>query len=254
MKHINAFVLERLKLNSDSKVRKHKYAPNTLNELDEIIRIKLKDMTNIFDPWSKKYDLDLTDVDVSNLDSLEGAIGSHAAIKSVNISGWNISHIEDISGMFEECSYLQKIIGLDTLDTSSVKLMTDLFEGCKNLEEIDLSKWNFNNVTDMAHMFSNCSGLKTIKGLENLNFTSLNRPAKLRSMFRRCTSLEKLDISKWKFNKLPICKNMFSLCEKLTDVGNIDHWKTYINNGTIERIRNMFDGAESLKKYPDWYK
>lgn len=254
MIELTQYINERLKLTNDSKVRKYKYAPNTLTELDEIIRTKLKDMINIFDPLSKKYDLNLTDVDVSNLDSLEGAIGCHEAIKSVNISGWNISHIEDISGMFEECSYLQKIVGLDTLDTSNVKLMTDLFSGCKNLTEIDLSKWNFDNVTDMAHMFANCRELKTIKGLKNLNFSGINRPAKLRSMFRRCTNLEKLDISKWKFNELAICRNMFSNCPKLKDVGNIDHWKTYINDSNIERIKNMFDGSESLKKYPDWYK
>ena len=35
-----------------------------------------------------------------------------------------------------------------------------MFSGCSSLKSIDLSSFNTNNVTDMSHIFCECSSLK----------------------------------------------------------------------------------------------
>ena len=43
-----------------------------------------------------------------------------------------------------------------------------MFFGCENLEKLDLSSFNINNVTNMARMFNLC------QNLEELNLTYFN--------------------------------------------------------------------------------
>ena len=38
--------------------------------------------------------------------------------------------------------------------------MSDIFENCHSLQELNLSHFNTNNVTNMSHMFYFCSLLK----------------------------------------------------------------------------------------------
>ena len=42
-----------------------------------------------------------------------------------------------------------------------------MFHQCVELESLDLSNFNTANVTDMEGMFSKCTKLKEIKGLNN---------------------------------------------------------------------------------------
>ena len=44
--------------------------------------------------------------------------------------------------------------------------MSCLFYGCKELEKLDLSKYETLKVTDMYGMFGKCNKLKEIKGIE----------------------------------------------------------------------------------------
>jgi surface protein len=40
--------------------------------------------------------------------------------------------------------------------------MSDLFFGCKNLKDLDVSKWNTSNVERMSALFMDCSKLKNL--------------------------------------------------------------------------------------------
>ena len=45
------------------------------------------------------------------------------------------------------------------LDTARVTNMEDMFKGCKNLSELDVSGFDTTGVTNMAGMFSWCANL-----------------------------------------------------------------------------------------------
>ena len=46
--------------------------------------------------------------------------------------------------------------------------MSTMFQGCNELEYLNLSNFNTSNVLDMGWMFNKCFKLKEIKGIENL--------------------------------------------------------------------------------------
>ena len=62
--------------------------------------------------------------------------------------------------MFGECSNLKKIKGLNNFNTSNVTKIGAIFDGCHNLEELDLSNFNTSKMTDMSFMFNKCYSLK----------------------------------------------------------------------------------------------
>ena len=64
--------------------------------------------------------------------------------------------------MFYGCTYLEEVIGLDTWDVSNVEDMSFMFNDCKNLKTIgDIGGWEIND-TKMHGAFYNCKKLKTI--------------------------------------------------------------------------------------------
>ena len=68
--------------------------------------------------------------------------------------------------MFGGCSKLTSI-DVSSFDTSNVKNMSRMFEGC-GFESINVSNFNTSNVTDMGSMFSGCESLQTLD-IRNFN-------------------------------------------------------------------------------------
>ena len=64
-----------------------------------------------------------------------------------------------MSYMFSGCSSL-KSIDLSSFNTTNVNDMRSMFSGCSSLQSIDLSSFNITNVIYMYFMFRNCSSLK----------------------------------------------------------------------------------------------
>jgi len=65
--------------------------------------------------------------------------------------------------------------------------MSGMFCECSSLTNINLSKFNTNNVTDMSGMFCECSSLTNIN-LSNFNTNHVNN---MENMFYRCKKLNK---------------------------------------------------------------
>ena len=93
--------------------------------------------------------------------------------------------------LFNECSALEEVIGLDM---SNVTSMISTFKNCTSLKKIDIS--NTSNVTNMYQMFYYCTSLETISKLDVSEVTNANY------MFQGCTKLKSipvLNFSKMRF-------------------------------------------------------
>ena len=55
--------------------------------------------------------------------------------------------------MFDGCKLLKEIKGIYNFNTSNILNMKGLFEGCNELEYLDLSSFNISNITDMGWIF-----------------------------------------------------------------------------------------------------
>ena len=103
----------------------------------------------------------IRDLDVSLIEDLSrlfynaraNSIGS--GIKSLDLSDWKTSNVEDMSYMFSWCTELESL-NLSGWDTSKVRSMTEMFRYCVNLKSLDLSGWDTSNVENMYAMLWNC--------------------------------------------------------------------------------------------------
>ena len=160
------------------------------------------------------------------------------SLKSIDLSSFNTSNVNDMHCMFEGCSSL-KSIGLSPFNTNNVIDMSCMFNGCKSLQSIDLSSFNTSNVNNMRDMFYDCSSLKSID-LSSFNTSNVNNT---RSMFKDCSSLKSIDLSGFNTSNVNNMSYMFWNCYSLKSLD-----LSSFNTSNVQDMSSMFEGCSSLKK------
>ena len=139
-----------------------------------------------------------------------------------------------------------------------------MFYRCKEINDLDLSNFNTENVINMSGMFNSCLGLKKII-LKNLN---TEKVTDMSWMFNECSLLTNLDLSSFKTDNVQNMGKMFNRCESLTNL-NISNFKTEnvtnmlfmfwkcrslvkldlsnFNTEKVENMQGMFSHCHSLK-------
>ena len=112
-----------------------------------------------------------------------------------------------------------------------------MFCYCKNIIEIDFSKFNTENVTDMYCMFRGCSGLKSL----NLESFNTEKVTNLSTMFSGCSPLTSLDLRSFNTEKVTDMSGMFGGCFSLESV-NLRSFNTQ----EVTDMVYMFSGCTSL--------
>ena len=120
----------------------------------------------------------------------------------------------NLTSMFSNCINLKNINGLNTLDTSYVTTLENMFASCQALETIDLSTFNVSLINNIKGIFYGCSSLKTLD-LSSWNITGANSTYQ---MFYNCRSLEDLDISGLDMSRMTQINVMFYNCINLTNL------------------------------------
>ena len=134
-----------------------------------------------------------------------------------------------LNGFFYRLKNLEKITGLEYLNTEKVTDMQKMFSNCKNLSSLDLSNFNTEKVTDMNKMFYKCNKLSSLD-LSNFNTEKVTN---MSGMFFGCSALTTIYASdNFKTDKVTVGSNMFGGCTNLKgyDSSKTDH--TYANCGT----------------------
>ena len=120
--------------------------------------------------------------------------------------------------------------------------MKDLFYECSSLKELDISKFNTDNVTDMSYMFYNCSSLKRLN-ISNFNTGNVTN---MSYMFYNCSSLKKLEISNFNIEKVTALSYMFYGCSSLNEI-IFSSSSIEINNISKEDAEGVCDKCPKLK-------
>jgi len=134
-----------------------------------------------------------------------------------------------LNGFFKRLKNLEKITGLEYLNTEKVTDMQKMFSNCKNLSSLDLSNFNTEKVTNMSGMFYYCNKLSSLD-LSNFNTEKVTN---MSGMFFGCSALTTIYASdNFKTDKVTVSSNMFGGCTNLKgyDSSKIDH--TYANCST----------------------
>ena len=133
MKNLTNYILEKLVINKNTKVKVYNYHPKDEIELRKILENRLAQDKNA----------DLNDIDISQITDMGELYGDTGLFEdldphNINISDWNVNHVTNMESMFYNCENF----------------------------DCDLSNWDVSNVEDMSYMFYNCSKF-TGKGLNN---------------------------------------------------------------------------------------
>lgn len=131
-----------------------------------------------------------------------------------------VSAPENCYGLFSGYQNVKNIYFNDAFHTENVTNMKNMFYGCVNLVDVDVSGFDTQNVTDMRSLFSNCEKLTglDLRGFDTSNVTDMG------FMFSCCYALKSLDLGDFNTSNVTDMHAMFQICEKLTDldVGGFD--------------------------------
>ena len=174
------------------------------------------------------------------IDNLQSFFEDCSNLYSIDLSNFDSSQIFNMAYLFNRCNNLREIKGLNILKTNNVTNMRAMFQGCNDLEYLDLSNFDTSNVMEMVGMFNGCNNLKEIKGINNLK---TNNVINMSSMFQYCNKLEYLDLSIFDTSKTQVMDGMFNECNKLKEIKGINNFKT----SNVYNMRVMFQCCKELE-------
>jgi surface protein len=129
--------------------------------------------------------------------------------------------------------YLNSLLEIPLLDTSSVTTMSYMFESCYSLATIPLL--DTSSVTDMQSMFSSCSMLTTIPLLNTSRVTNM---VSMFSSCRKLTTIPLLDTS-----SVTTMSSMFLNCSSLATIPLLD-------TSNVTNMYDIFHGCTNLTTVP----
>ena len=205
---------------------------NTKNVTDDILKIYAKAI-NI----SNATTADLSDINLSpNVTSLNGLFSNMTKLKSVNLSGLDISHITDMGGMFSGDSNLESL-DLSGLDLSKVTNTNNMFDqgGGKNIKSVNITNTKSipRSILDIYLKALSNAGTKTID-LSGINLspsiTSFNK------LFSNMPNIESIDLTGWDTGNITDMSYMFFNDPKLTTIKGLEGFDT----SNVTNMSNMF--------------
>ena len=189
-----------------------KYKNNENREIKVKFKInKLLTSTNsMFYGCSSLKSINLSSFNSTNVNNMKCMFCKCSSLESINLSSFNTINVKSMECMFYGCSSL-KSLDLSSFNTINVIDMRCLFYGCSSLKSLDLSSFNTTNVKNMICMFYGCSSLKSLD-LTSFNTTNVQSMA---WMFEKCSSLMSLDLSSFKTTNIKDMSAIFRVCTSL---------------------------------------
>ena len=148
----------------------------------------------------------------------------------------NTENVTNMNGMFQNCRSLTTL-DLSRFDTKNVTNISHIFYGCRALTTLDISNFNTQNVTDMSGIFWDCAALTTldVSHFDTQNVTDMD------GMFCNCYALTTLDVSNFDTKNVTNMNGMFSSCYALNtlDIASFD-------TQNVTDMSGMFNGCRAL--------
>lgn len=174
--------------------------------------------------------------DINSHDFCFGSMFENSQVTNLDVSNFDFSKLKYdngtmLSAMFNGCSKLTTLTGLDKWDLSHINNLSFLFNGCSNLTNVDIANWNTHNVTDMTSLFAGCSKLEKI----DVAKWDTNNVVSMKNLFKDCNGLKGsktvfnhgvLDLTNWRTDKVTNMSGMFYNMSWLHDIIGLNNFNT----------------------------
>ena len=144
--------------------------------------------------------------------------------------------LSKINNLFHSCSSITNI-NLYKFNAENVTNMFDLFYNCSTLKNINFSNFNTQNAINMGSIFRGCSSLTSI----NLSSFNTKNVTDMNYMFYGCSSLKNLNLSNFNTQNVIDISYMFCECRALTNI-NLSNF----NTNKVTNMGSMFSRCSSL--------
>lgn len=178
-------------------------------------------------------------LDISDVASLKFMFSKCSALKTLDLSSWDTSAIQDMSDIFFGCTALCDLKLPRNFVTSSCTDISAMFAGCASLSSVDVSHWDTSSVQLMRKTFAET-------GIENLDLSSFDvtNCVRVAGMFRDSTKLRKLDLSTWKLVRSNLDMAAMFMGTDVEEIRMPTFWSETLTLSTLDR---MFAGCPRLK-------
>lgn len=160
-------------------------------------------------------------------------------LERVEFRGNDFRALRDISYMFRECSSMKYVDGLYDLDVSRVNKARNIFECCSALLSLTgLDLWNTHNVENLVEMCACCYHLEDFSALRGWRVDKLIDAS---SAFLNTVMTNTADLVYWRPEKLICAANMFR-GSKVCTLAGLCFWR--LKDGVI--ANHMFSGTQVI--------
>ena len=175
----------------------------TIEGLGYLDTSNVTDMSSMFADCPKLTTIEgLDQLDASNVTNMSQMFENCPGLETIDLSKMKIGKgkLTNLSQMFMGCYSLKQLVLPDSIDTSAVTDMQNMFYACSSLTELNLKNVTTDSLQNMNHMFAKCSNLKKLdlssfytKSVINMKEIFSNSEDNV-TKFPDCVKLEELNI------------------------------------------------------------
>jgi len=135
---------------------------------DNFIEIKvvfldpLTSLDFLFNGCDDLISVDLSHMNFPNISRLSYTFNDCKNVEKINLTSLDTSKVENMEFLFAGCDNLVEIIGLENLNTSSLRVATGIFLNCRNLQVVNISSFDLDNIAENYGLFVNTTSLQVV--------------------------------------------------------------------------------------------
>lgn len=158
-----------------------------------------------------------------------------SSLKSIDLSKFDFSNGVNFNSTFYNCFMLQKLI----LPNNHIECtnVSEFLYGCDSLKKIDLSDFSYTGIVEFSNMFKNC---RSLEYLDLSGFHNTKPNTNISDMFNGCTELK--EVTGFVVDSARDASNLFKNCTSLKSVD-----LSRINFSSLTSFNNAFYGCSSLE-------
>ena len=154
-------------------------------------------MNSMFSKCSSLKELNVSNFNTTNVTTIANMFNHCENLETLDLRSFNTANLTTMYRAFGSCYKLENILISEKFDTDRVTDMSWMFTDCFALESLDMSGFNTSSLKNMSNMFNGCVNLKSINGLDKLN---TNNVENVSSIFLNCPNLNVLDLSNFQLD------------------------------------------------------